>query len=337
MHVKSPKMSLSRDEVELAEDDEVPVKVKKSERHGVQMLSALAKHATRVRMNSRYALPITELAIAMSAGKTRKAKNIVQILLDVKEITVEEQRKDKEELVVQLDSFYSRAWDMRAAMNAESAKQAELLNSMDAASGRMSMMLQDTEEQRQAMNTQLEVRTLEQDRCAKENEEFGIREAVRVEDLENLVKLTSLLRSLYDKVEPVACPKAENKVMCSNKDNGWCVFTDKESNDQRCSCNHGYYGTTCEKMMCPGDGQDLYMAKNADGARNEGVCSGHGNCDSDTGVCAQCDEGWYHSPKKACDLKHCPASKDCNAPTAGNCNRLTGSCVCKMGYIGKSC
>merc|ERR1711981_446945 len=120
---------------------------------------------------------------------------------------------------------------MRAAMNAESAKQAELLNSMDAASGRMSMMLQDTEEQRQAMNTQLEVRTLEQDRCAKENEEFGIREAVRVEDLENLVKLTSLLRSLYDKVEPTACPAAEGdtKVMCTNKDNGWCVFLDKES------------------------------------------------------------------------------------------------------------
>jgi len=342
MHVKTPRqMSMSRDEVELAEDDEVPAKVSRSEKPGVRMLTALAKHATRARLNSRYALPITELAIAMGAGKTRKAKNIVQILLDVKEITVEEQRKDKEELVGQMDSFFARAWDMRNAMNEEGSKQDELLNAMDAASSRMSSMLQDTEEQRQAMTTQLEVRTLEQDRCAKENEEFGIREAVRVEDLENLVKLTSLLRSLYDKVEPVACPIADNKVMCSNKDNGWCVFTDKESNDQRCSCNHGFYGNTCEKKMCPGDGQDLYMAKNAEGGRNEGVCSGHGNCDSDTGTCTTCDEGWYHGPKKACELKHCPASQDGsvdeNCSGHGTCDKKRGICHCEEGFSGPGC
>lgn len=124
---------------------------------GLDDLKSLAAHATRERLDSRYALPITELAIAVGAGKARKAKNIVQILLDVRDITIDEQRKDKEDLVIQLDSFYARAWDMRASMNAESAKQAELLNTMDAAHGRMQMMLQDTEEQLQAMKTQLSV------------------------------------------------------------------------------------------------------------------------------------------------------------------------------------
>jgi hypothetical protein len=341
MHEPSPKASMSHEEVELAEDDEVPSEVASNEKPGLRMLSSLAKHANRERISPRYAMPITELAIAMSAGKTRKAKNIVQILLDVKEITVEEQRKDKEDLVVQLDSFYKRAWELRSAMSAESTKQEELLNTMEAASGRMEQMLQDTEEQRQQMNSQLEVRTLDEDRCAKENEEFGMRQAVRVEDLENLVKLTSLLRSLYDKVEPTACPLAENKIMCTNKDNGWCVFTDKETNEQRCSCNHGYYGTACEKVMCPGEGQDLYMAKNADGGRNDGVCSNHGDCDSDTGMCTTCDDGFYHGEKKACELKHCPPSKDGTVDEKcsghGSCDTIRGICSCEEGFSGPGC
>jgi hypothetical protein len=342
MHEPSPKeASMSKDEIELAEDDEVPQPVAPAERPALNLLKSLAKHATRQRLNSRYALPITELAIAVSAGKKRKAKNIVQILLDVKEITVEEQRKDKEELVVQLDSFFSRAWDMRNSMNAEGAKQDELLNTIDSAQSEMTMMLQDTEEQLQAIRTQLEVRTLEEDRCSKEDEEFGIREAVRVEDLENLVKLTSLLRSLYDKIEPTACKAGENKVMCTNKDNGWCVFQDKESNDQRCSCNHGFYGVTCEKAMCPGEGQTLYMAKNAEGERNPGVCSNHGNCDSDTGTCAKCDDGFYHGDKQACELKHCPASKgdvvDEQCSGHGTCDTKRGRCSCEEGWSGPGC
>jgi len=338
--VLGPAKDMSNTEVELAEDDEVPIPVTQDDKPGLDDLKSLAAHATRERLDSRYALPITELAIAVGAGKARKAKNIVQILLDVRDITIDEQRKDKEDLVIQLDSFYARAWDMRASMNAESAKQAELLNTMDAAHGRMQMMLQDTEEQLQAMKTQLSVRTLEEDRCERENDEFGIREAVRVEDLENLVKLTSLLRSLYDKKEPKGCIKVEG-VMCTNQQNGWCLFSDKESNEQRCSCNHGYYGSNCEKTMCAGNGEDLFMAKNAEGQRNPGSCSSHGICDSDTGLCTKCDDSFYHGGKEACELKHCPASKgnsvDEKCSGHGNCDTKRGTCACEEGFSGPGC
>jgi len=339
--VRGPaKKEMSNTEVELAEDDEVPVPVTAEDQPGLADLKALATHASREQLDSRYALPITELALAVGAGKTRKTKSIVQILLDVRDITIDEQKKDKEDLVAQLDSFYARAWDMRGSMNAETSKQAELLNGMDAAHGRMQMMLQDTEEQLQAMKTQLTVRTLEEDRCARENEEFAIRDAVRVEDLENLVKLTSLLRSLYDKKEPKACAKVLG-VMCTNQQNGWCVFTDKESNEQRCSCNYGYYGSNCEKTMCPGDGQDLFMAKNAEGQRNAGACSSQGICDGDTGLCSKCDDGFYHGEKEACEKKHCPASKgnivDEKCSGHGTCDLKRGTCACAEGFSGPGC
>eukprot|EP00656_Telonema_subtile_P042933 TRINITY_DN48_c0_g1_i1.p1 TRINITY_DN48_c0_g1~~TRINITY_DN48_c0_g1_i1.p1 ORF type:complete len:989 (+),score=284.89 TRINITY_DN48_c0_g1_i1:141-3107(+) len=335
--------TMSRDQMQLAEDDSLPDRrLDHSEKPGLIALKQLATHANRARLDSRYSLPITELAIAVSKGKSRKAKNIVQILLDVIKITEEEQKKDKEDLVLQLDSFYARAWDMRSSMSSEASKQEELRNLIDAANSRMQITLQDTEEQLQAMKTQLQVRTLEEDRCEQENEEYGVREAVRVEDLENLVKLTSLLRALYDKIEPLGCPKGEgDAVQCTNKDNGWCVFTDKQSNDQRCSCNTGFYGNQCEKKMCPGSGQALYMSKDADGQRNPGVCSSHGNCDSDTGTCAKCDEGFYHGDKQACELKHCPVSLggalDEKCSGHGTCDTKRGTCACQEGWSGPGC
>eukprot|EP00658_Telonema_sp_P-2_P080452 TRINITY_DN800_c0_g1_i1.p1 TRINITY_DN800_c0_g1~~TRINITY_DN800_c0_g1_i1.p1 ORF type:complete len:984 (-),score=288.73 TRINITY_DN800_c0_g1_i1:271-3222(-) len=331
-----------RAEIELAESDEVgDGELEESDGPGLVLLKQLATHANRENLGARYSLPITELAIAVSKGKSRKAKNIVQILLDVIQITKEEQKKDKEDLVVQMDSFYERSWEMRGSMTGEADKQTELLQSMDAAGSRMRIALQDTEEQLQAMHTQLQVRILEEDRCGQEDSEFGIREAVRVEDLENLVKLTSLLRTLYDKEEPTGCLKGDNKVMCTNQDNGWCVFVDKEGNNQRCSCNTGFYGTTCEKRMCPGDGHTLYMAKNADGQRTLGACSSHGVCDSDTGLCTKCDDGYYHGSKRGCELKHCPASLggsvDENCSGHGTCDLKRGTCKCEEGWSGPGC
>lgn len=187
------------------------------------------------------------------------------------------------------------------------------------------------------MGAQNKVRTSEEDRCEKLESEYGVRESIRLEDLENIAKLVSLLRSLYDKKEPTNClkGKAEPKVMCTHKDNGWCIWNQQQGNDQRCSCNVGYYGDVCENKMCPGNGEVLYEAK------ADGVCSNHGKCDTDTGACAKCDEGFYHGPKKACEWKHCPMSKsgavDELCSGHGTCDKKRGQCNCVDAWSGPGC
>jgi len=189
------------------------------------------------------------------------------------------------------------------------------------------------------MGTAGKAKTEEEDRCSSTSEEYGIRTALRDEDLENLVKLKSLLRALYFKNFPKACPR-HNRVICTSKTNGWCVFTarDQKNNDQRCSCNVGFYGDACQFTQCPGIGKNLYKAD------AEGVCSNRGACNRLTGLC-HCRHEYYHGPKKACDYAHAPPSKadpcdpvcDDACSQRGKLDPIRGRCVCQEEFFGPGC
>ena len=152
----------------------------------------------------------------------------------------------------------------------------------------------DGERVRIDTNIAIDAKHRTEDECNLENEWYGISESWRLEDLENLVKLKSLLRMLYYKKKPVDCPhNPKTKVLCSGMDRGWCVTTEKHPKmDQRCSCNVGFYGPACEFVMCPGIAKNLYEHD------AEGVCSNtnvetRGQCDKHLGLCT-CFDGEGH-------------------------------------------
>merc|ERR1712232_116943 len=155
--------------------------------------------------------------------------------------------------------------------------------------------------------------------CWKSEEEYGVRSAINKEDLENIAKLKSLLRALYEKKMPKACPK-HNGHICTSETNGWCIYIEEmnscskraegcqgltEGNNQRCSCMVGIYGDACQYRMCPGVGKGMYTAF----PRGNGACTNRGDCNHRTGVCT-CKKDFYHGPKNACDYKHAPPSKN---------------------------
>ena len=125
MHTVNRRGNAGNDERMLMESDDetVDTKLDDSEKPSLKLLQHFAKKD----LKPKYSLPLTELAIAISAGKTKKAKNIVEILLDVKGITEDEQRKDKIEHNKQLDAFYKRSWRLKNLKNTEEKKQAALV------------------------------------------------------------------------------------------------------------------------------------------------------------------------------------------------------------------
>merc|ERR1711865_756367 len=162
-----------------------------------------------------------------------------------------------------------------------------------------------------------DAKTREEDLCGKAAEDYGVAEGKRLEDLENLVKLKSLLRMLYFKKKPLDCSRNEDtKAVCSGKDRGWCVFVDKHpKTEQRCSCNRGFYGKACQYVMCPGIAQNLYPHDAATGVcSNQAGKETRGTCNKMTGLCTCNDEvestrRFYHGPKRGCEFARAPPSK----------------------------
>jgi len=319
----------------LMEDDAVEEKAQALTGEEKPFLGELKSLSKTEDLSSKYTLPISELSLALGEGATRKAKSIVQILLDVKSLTENDQIADKLGHLKALENFYKRSWELKRLLDTEEKKQNALISDMDERRLRMKETQSDNEEQRKLLKTQKKVKEEEENRCELQDEEFGVRDAIREEDFENIAKLISLLRSLYDKRYPKACrvSPASGK-MCTNEDNGWCVWSKQGGQDQRCSCNVGFYGNLCEKKMCPGNGQTVYKV----GA--EGVCSNRGMCDATTGLC-KCRKAFYSGKKKACELKHCPASGnkqvDEKCSNRGSCDYKRGICNCQYKFSGVGC
>merc|ERR1711865_1355726 len=235
--------------------------------------------------------------------------------------------------------YYAQSWDLKSVLDQEAAQQKALRDEMEQLRLRILELSNNNEVERKDQNAAGEAKTEEQNRCASTSEEYGIRTGLRNEDLENLAKLKSLLRALYYKNFPKACAR-HNNFICTGKVNGWCVFTskDQKNNDQRCSCNVGFYGDACQYKQCPGGGKNLY---NADA---EGVCSNRGACNRLTGLC-YCRHEYYHGPKKACDYAHAPPSKadpcdptcDDNCSQRGRLDPIRGVCNCQEEFFGPGC
>ena len=325
--------SRDNEEAMLMEDDSVEENlVSEDEKPNLKTLQDLAKTEN---LGSKYSLPIVELGIALGEGKKGKTKSIIKILLDVKTLTENEQIEDKLSHLKALESFYKRSWELKEVLDSEEAKQNTLNADMEERRLRMKETQADSEEQWKLLKTQQKVRTEEENRCEIQDEEFGIRDAIRIEDLENISKLISLLRSLYDKRQPKACLVSPiTGKMCVNAEHGWCIWNDSETEDQRCSCNAGFYGSTCEKKKCPGAGQGLFEAGKV------GTCSDRGTCDPVSGTC-KCKARFYSGLKKACEHKHCPASGngqiDEKCSENGVCDVKRGRCNCKYEWSGDGC
>merc|ERR1711959_121202 len=237
-----------------------------------QACRELTLMTTSAKLPHRYAMPLNELALSIKAGDTRRSKSIVEILLSVLKETRQEQAADKAKHQAELDKFFKQSWEHMKILLAEAAFQAETRNTMEQKRVQILQRMSDSEVQRINQNKALAARTTKEDACAVSNEEYGVREMLRLEDLENLAKLKSLLRSLYELRKPVACPR-HNRVICTNKDRGWCIFAERAGNKQVCSCMVGFYGNACQFRMCPGISKNLYKAT------DEGVCSNRGVCD----------------------------------------------------------
>eukprot|EP00656_Telonema_subtile_P016801 TRINITY_DN188_c0_g2_i1.p1 TRINITY_DN188_c0_g2~~TRINITY_DN188_c0_g2_i1.p1 ORF type:complete len:1004 (+),score=330.41 TRINITY_DN188_c0_g2_i1:193-3204(+) len=318
------------------------------------------------RIPDKYKIPLVELALAIKQGQEAKTKNIVEILMDVIHITREEQANDKTKHTETLDSDFDQSWAYKTIMNTEAANQAAWRSEMETERLGLLEDASKAEELRVDMLKDGDAKTREEDMCAKAAEDYGVAEGMRGEDLENLVKLKSLLRMLYFKKKPLNCPRnPDSKAVCSGMDRGWCVFVDKHpKNEQRCSCNVGFYGEACQYVMCPGLAKNLYKHDAA-----TGVCSNtqgketRGICNKMTGLCGCHDDikstrRFYHGPKRACEFAYAPASKSgdvdnlCsgrgrpfqnkadpeNVITYGDgYDKVRGQCHCQIEFWGPGC
>ena len=119
-----------------------------------------------------------------------------------------------------------------------------------------------------------------------------------------------------------------------------------------CMCEAGSFGKDCHRKLCP------YSSNNTQ--RVERECNGEGTCDREWGRC-KCHNKRFYGPK--CDKMRCPSFPDevtsdhtsgsvelsgfeegytqwaneCSGPAHGQCNTLTGTCVCNAGFTGKVC
>merc|ERR1719506_686669 len=258
----------------------------------------------------RYAVPLAELAEATGEGvSAKKRKNIVQIIIQVIDETRLEQATAKSTHQDKLDAWYDESWVKKQSLDDQRDQQNTQWAEWQQQRANIEARILATEELRKTMDASLESRRLIEDRIEEDLRVYGIDESLREEDLENLVKLRSLLRALYDSTKPQGCPRTAG-VLCTDKIAGWCVFSEPApSKKQRCSCNVGFYGDACQYKMCPGNGDVLYKHD------AEGVCSNRGTgqvggkgCDNSVGQC-HCDTDYYHGPANKCEYRHAPPSK----------------------------
>jgi hypothetical protein len=332
----------------------------------VQEKRALARMKNLARMNlpSRYTVPIQEVTMALEEadgadGKPpstkKKRKTIVQILIAIIEETRQEQISAKAVHQMKLDAWYAQSWQSWASLKSQLDNQARLHSDWRAARARIQDRIADNNLQKASVKANLnEVRSMELE-LKDDEREYGIQTSLREEDQENIIKLRSLLRALYDKSTPVGCARVGG-VICTDKVAGWCVYSERVGREQRCSCNVGFYGVACQLKMCPGNGDVLYKhdqegvcSNNDKEARGEGQTGGKG-CDNTTGKC-HCAKDFYHGPMLKCEYRHAPPSKypsqganylegkgviDEKCSGHGTVDKITGICTCQADWWGEA-
>jgi hypothetical protein len=305
-------------------------KLSSKEKRAHKKLATLAS----TEMPDKYKLPLVELSESIQMGSERRSRSIVEILMDVLRVTKEDLAKIKTDHTIRLNTDYDTSWDLKDTLNSQRISQDEMRAIMEANRNNILNYNDEGEKVRVDQDAAIAAKHTTEDVCNLENEEYGVEESWRIEDLENLMKLKSILRMLYYKKKPLNCPHhPQTKAKCSGMDRGWCVYSELHPDEtQRCSCNVGFYGDACQYTMCPGIALNLYEHD------APGVCSNtnvetRGSCDKNTGLCTcydgegvlrgqstgvnpeynlpdQVNGGYYHGPKRACDFKNAPPSKN---------------------------
>ena len=113
----------------------------------------------------------------------------------------------------------------------------------------------------------------------------------------------------------VECPVSGDGDPCDN--HGKCVLN-SDGTSASCTCDKGYYGSTCESSS-PG------LVITSDSVLE---CSGHGTCNPETLECT-CEEGVKN--QETCSMKECSADTCIH----GTC--VNGVCQCNANYYGATC
>jgi len=291
-------------------------------------------------LKPEYSLPITELLVSLKEGATKqkkyKSKSIVGVLLGILKAMRAEQEEAVSEHTKKLNLWYHSLDDMvsNIILPERDQEKAYLQNMLDYRA-KIAEKQQESETTRKSQDKAWEARTSFENSCKAAEVVYADEEALRVDDLENIRKLKSLLRGLYDKKMPKKCPKFGGQI-CSGHSKGWCIYDQETTGDkQSCSCNEAFYGDACQYKKCPGFASTLY------GAKSPGSCSDRGSCDPSDGTC-HCENAFYHGPKNACDYKHAPKSKNGkidNKCTEGRgvLDKVRGTCKCDFKYFGPGC
>jgi len=310
------------------------------------------KQLADVEMAAKYSAPLKELALATrDSVSKKKKKNIVGVIIEVLDETKLEQAVAKAHHQDALNTWYEESWVQKDAINDETDTQATQWNRWQQKRAEIEQNIVASEAQKKAQEAAEEARVMIEDRIKEDERIYGIEETLRLDDLENLVKLNSLLRALYDATKPTGClVNPASGVICTDKEAGWCVFSERlPSKEQRCSCNIGFYGDICQYKMCPGLGDVLYR-HNAEGVCSERGFGGVGGkgCDNTVGECS-CGDGYYNGPAKKCEFKHAPPSKyetdgdtylmgdgvvDDQCSNRGTADKIRGICSCHEAFWG---
>ena len=99
----------------------------------------------------------------------------------------------------QLDDFYKAQWTLQKQLATAKSFQDRLIVDNNQRQDRVKQLMLDKEFNMKEIREGKKISRNENARCQTLEEKYGYREAVRQEDLENVVKLVSLLRSLYTK------------------------------------------------------------------------------------------------------------------------------------------
>ena len=107
-------------------------------------------------------------------------------------------------------------------------------------------------------------------------------------------------------------------------------------NTGKCRCARGLTGPACDQRLCPSSVDPI--------TKIDTQCSGHGSCDSKTGLC-NCFPPFDLLGNCAVERKACPipvgSDKQCGGPQFGSCRATTGVCSCinndNKAYMGLAC
>jgi len=342
------------DELQLLQLEEDANDLDQGERDAVKELKALSES----RIADKYLMPINELLIAVQQGEEAtdsKRKTIVTILIEIIEETRTEQAGAKQTHQDNLDNWYDSSWmswiqlknqmDEQANLHSNWRRHGELIAERITENNDLIVLIENT----------IKERNIVQKNINEDVRLWGVNTALRDEDQENIVKLRSLLRALYDAKVPEGCPKTAG-VTCTDPVAGTCVFTERVGRTMRCSCEVGFYGNACQLKMCPGSGDVLYRhdqmgvcSNDAVETRGEGGTENSG-CDNRVGECT-CAADFYHGPENKCEYRHAPPSKykedgqgylakqgtiDEQCSGHGTVDKITGVCTCQKGYWGEA-